>query len=48
MMVTDPAITKVIMICDVAYVEKANRRASGVGTETQIITGEIYSNTTQD
>ncbi|WP_175773326.1 SEFIR domain-containing protein [Paraburkholderia phenazinium] len=47
-MVTDPEITKVIMICDAAYVEKANRRARGVGTETQIITGEIYSNTTQD
>lgn len=47
-MVTDPSISKVIMICDVAYVEKANSRASGVGTETQIITGEIYGNTTQD
>jgi len=47
-MVTDPEITKVIMICDVAYVEKANSRASGVGTETQIITGELYGNTTQD
>ncbi|WP_063936607.1 toll/interleukin-1 receptor domain-containing protein [Caballeronia fortuita] len=47
-MVTDPEITKVVMICDAAYVEKANRRARGVGTETQIITGEIYSNTTQD
>lgn len=47
-MVTDPSISKVIMICDVAYVEKANSRAKGVGTETQIITGEIYGNTTQD
>lgn len=47
-MVTDLEIKKVAMICDVAYVEKANRRGGGVGTETQIITGEIYANTSQD
>ncbi|WP_175922182.1 TIR domain-containing protein [Burkholderia latens] len=47
-MVTDPDIKKVIMICDPAYVEKANERVKGVGAETQIITGEIYSNTAQD
>ncbi|BFG80449.1 SEFIR domain-containing protein [Paraburkholderia terrae] len=47
-MVTDPEIKKVAMICDVAYVDKANRRGGGVGTETQIITGEIYAHTSQD
>ncbi|MFL9863978.1 TIR domain-containing protein [Paraburkholderia fungorum] len=47
-MVTDPDIKKVAMICDVAYANKADKRGGGVGTETQIITGEIYSNTAQD
>ncbi|MGC3026144.1 SEFIR domain-containing protein [Burkholderia sp. DN3021] len=47
-MVTDSEIKKVAMICDLAYTEKANRRGGGVGTETQIITGEIYAHTSQD
>jgi len=47
-MVSDEDIGKVIMICDAAYVEKANERAKGVGVETQIITGEIYSSTAQN
>lgn len=41
-MVLDPAITKVIMICDRTYVEKANSRTGGVGTESQIISPKIY------
>ncbi len=40
-MVSDPTITKVAMICDKIYVEKANGRRGGVGSETQIITPEI-------
>jgi hypothetical protein len=47
-MVTDPSITKVILICDKAYADKADGRSGGVGTEAQIISGEIYERTTQD
>lgn len=42
-MVTDPEVTKVMMICDKAYAEKADKRKKGVGTETQIISPEVYS-----
>jgi hypothetical protein len=37
-------ITKVLMICDRSYVEKANQRAGGVGTESQIISPQLYEN----
>lgn len=47
-MVTEPTITKVILICDKAYADKADGRSGGVGTEAQIISGEIYAKTTQD
>ena len=40
-MVSDPTVSKVAMICDKAYVKKANDRKGGVGSETQIITPEI-------
>ncbi|WP_409457108.1 toll/interleukin-1 receptor domain-containing protein [Pseudomonas oryzihabitans] len=43
-MVTDPDVKKVIMICDSSYAEKADKRAAGVGTETQIISRSIYDN----
>jgi len=46
-MVTDPDIKKVAIICDQAYAQKADRRSGGVGTETQIITPEIYSKSEQ-
>src|ERR1700677_5032674 len=39
-MVTDPTITHVLMFCDVRYTEKADARAAGVGTESQIISRE--------
>lgn len=42
-MVTDDTIKKVVMVCDRVYVEKANNRKGGVGTETQIITPDIYA-----
>lgn len=42
-MVTDPEIEKVILVCDQAYADKADKRSGGVGTEAQIISGEIYS-----
>ena len=40
--VTDPSIQKVIVVCDRLYAEKADGRKGGVGTETQIISKEIY------
>lgn len=46
-MVNDDEIRKVIIVSDQAYTQKANARKGGVGTETQIITPEIYSNTEQ-
>ncbi len=47
-MVGDPTVTKVAMICDETYAAKANGRHGGVGTETQIISKEVYENTSQD
>lgn len=47
-MVTDKTVTKVMMICDKTYVEKANNRSGGVGTESQIISPELYGKGTQD
>lgn len=42
-MVNDAQIDKVAMICDEQYASKANGRDGGVGTETQIISSELYS-----
>jgi hypothetical protein len=47
-MVKDPDIKKVAIICDRVYSEKADVRKGGVGTETQIITPEIYDKTDQN
>jgi len=47
-MVTDPEINKVAIICDKLYSEKANGRSGGVGTETQIISPEIYNKQNQN
>ncbi|MBV9656935.1 MAG: TIR domain-containing protein [Verrucomicrobia bacterium] len=41
-MVTDPTVTHVLMICDRIYAEKADARKAGVGTESQIISQEVY------
>ena len=46
--VTDPSITNVIILLDPIYAKKADARAGGVGTETQIISPEIYNNTRQE
>lgn len=46
-MVTDPTITKVVIVCDKAYADKADGRKGGVGTETQIISREVYERTDQ-
>ncbi len=47
-MVTDATVTRVVMICDKAYTEKANSRVGGVGTEGQIISPELYGKGQQD
>lgn len=47
-MVTDSKINKVAIICDRTYSEKADGRNGGVGTETQIITPEIYNEQSQN
>ena len=47
-MVTDPTVTKVILICDKGYADKTNERAGGVGAEAQIISSELYAKQAQD
>ncbi len=47
-MVTDPEIEKVIIVSNSDYSKKADDRSGGVGTETQIISKEIYDNQSQD
>jgi hypothetical protein len=47
-MVTNQEIKKVVIICDEEYAAKANGRAGGVGTETQIISKEVYENQAQE
>jgi hypothetical protein len=47
-MVNADSIDKVLVICDKGYMEKANNRVGGVGTETQIITPQIYKDVKQE
>lgn len=47
-MVTNPEIKKVAIVCDEKYASKADGRAGGVGTETQIISREVYENQAQE
>ena len=37
-----------ILICDQVYASKADGRSGGVGTETQIISAEVYAKQDQD
>jgi hypothetical protein len=46
-MVTDPSVTHVLVICDKTYSEKADARKAGVGTESQIISKEVYDKVEQ-
>ena len=41
-MVTDPSVQKVLLLCNPTYKEKADGREGGVGTESQILTKELY------
>ena len=45
---TDKSITNVLMLLDPIYAEKADGRFGGVGTETQIISSEVYGKVEQD
>ncbi|MCH8839264.1 MAG: TIR domain-containing protein [Planctomycetes bacterium] len=47
-MVADKDITKVILLCNRTYAEKADGRSGGVGTETQIISPKVYAKEDQD
>jgi len=46
-MVTDPSVTHVLLFCDSRYAEKADARAGGVGTESQIVSREVYDKVDQ-
>jgi hypothetical protein len=47
-MVTDPEIKKVVIVLNRTYAEKANSRQGGVGTESQIISPEVYAKADQN
>lgn len=47
-MVNHPEIGKVAIVADQTYANRANERVGGVGTETQIISKEIYEQQKQD
>ena len=42
-MVNDISVTKIIMIIDNKYTERANSREGGVGTESTILSNELYT-----
>ncbi|MGE7876180.1 SEFIR domain-containing protein [Peribacillus muralis] len=47
-MVNSAEIDKVLILCDGGYKERADGRLGGVGTETQIITPQIYKDVNQE
>lgn len=46
-MITDPTISKVLIICNKDYAQKADYRIGGVGDESMIITSEMYGKVDQ-
>ena len=46
-MVTDPSVTHVLVFSDKQYSEKADARRAGVGTESQIISKNVYEKVDQ-
>ncbi len=46
-MVNDPEIQRVSIVSDATYAAKADGRKGGVGTETQIISKEVYDSVEQ-
>ncbi|MDB6121998.1 MAG: hypothetical protein JWQ71_991 [Pedosphaera sp.] len=47
-MVTDETVSKVIIFSDSAYAKKGDLRKGGVGTESQIISKEVYEKVKQE
>lgn len=47
-MVTNEDVKKVLILADKVYVERANARVGGVGTETQILTPDLYGGQNPD
>jgi hypothetical protein len=47
-MVTNADVKKVLILADKVYVERANARVGGVGTETQILTPDLYGGQSPD
>jgi hypothetical protein len=47
-MVTNPEIKKVLLMCDKRYAERADSREGGVGTESTIISQEVYNQVNQE
>lgn len=46
--VSDETVTHVLILLDPQYAEKADKRSGGVGTETQIISAEVYNKVKQE
>lgn len=46
-LVVDSTITNVLVMCDKAYTEKADQKIRGVGTESQIISQQVYTKVAQ-
>ncbi|HHF2935462.1 TIR domain-containing protein [Vibrio alginolyticus] len=46
-MITDETVTHVLVVCDSEYAKKANTKVAGVGTESQIISSEVYKKVKQ-
>lgn len=46
-MVVDPDVKHVLLMCDRVYAQKANARKGGVGTETEIVSSEVYTKVEQ-
>jgi hypothetical protein len=47
-MSTDPTVQRVLVICDKRYAERADARLGGVGTESTIISQEVYNQVAQE
>jgi hypothetical protein len=46
--VNDESVSRVLILCDALYAEKADGRRGGVGTETLIISPEVYREARQE
>lgn len=46
-MITDATVTHILVICEKNYADKADARKAGVGTESQIISKEVYERVKQ-